>query len=216
MSKLVGATVTTDTCTPAQKARRDFCLKLDPLMVGGIIYQQDCMNHLRCVWCKQVEIELCKVLQVIVMDTMDEIAPELRVSCLFSAYARSYGKFFSLTCNYAKGKGEDFAEFVKEKFPGDLLFHIEDAQGSRHDLPFIAAPAIFMNRLVCLEYACYLLRVPKKKDSILLKNLACLMTSNEIVALSRLFSILFISVVLPMHWLAGSTASLAEWNWGAE
>lgn len=126
MTKLVGATVTTDTCTPAQKARRDFCVKIQ-----GTSYQQDCMNHLRCVWCKQVEKELCKVLQVIVMDTMDEIAPELRVSCLFSAYARSYGKFFSLTCNYAKGKGEDFAEYVKEKFPGELLYHIEDAQGSR-------------------------------------------------------------------------------------
>ena len=77
MAKLIGATVTTDTCTPAQKARRDFCVK-----INRVSYQQDCMNHLRCVWCKQVEKELCKVLQVIVMDTMDEIAPELRVSCL--------------------------------------------------------------------------------------------------------------------------------------
>ena len=78
----------------------------------------------------------------------------------------------------------------------------------------MAAPAIYMNRWYCLTYALYLLRIPKKQDNILLRNLVVMMTSVEMVAVSRLFSILYISVILPMRWLAGKTPELAEYNWG--
>ena len=178
------------------------------------MHQQDCMNHLRCVWCKAVEKEVATALKEMVMDTMDEIAPELRVSCVFSAFARAFDKFFSLSANYPKGKGEDFAEYMKEKYESVLLFHVEGAQGSRHDLSFMAAPAIYMNRWHCLTYALYLLRIPKKQDNILLRNLIVIMTSVEMIAVSRLFSIMYISIILPMRWLAGKTPELAEYNWG--
>ena len=161
-----------------------------------------------------MEKEVAKARKDMMMDTMDEIAPELRVSCVFSAFARAFDKFFSLSANYPKGKGKDFAEYMKEKFLGVLLFHVEGAQGSRHDLLFMAAPAIYMNRWHCLTYALYLLRIPKKQDNILLRNLVVMMTSVEMVAVSRLFSILYISVIFPMRWLAGKTPELAEYNWG--
>ena len=172
------------------------------------------MNHLRCVWCKAVEKEVATALKEMVMDTMDEIAPEGRVSCVFSAFACAFDKVFCLSANYPKGKGEDFAEYMKEKYESVLLFHVEGAQGSRHDLSFMAAPAIYMNRWHCLTYALYLLRIPKKQDNILLRNLIVIMTSVEMIAVSRLFSIMYISIILPMRWLAGKTPELAEYNWG--
>ena len=41
-----------------------------------------------------------------------------------------------------------------------------------------------------------------------------LMTSEEIIAQSRLYGILYISFCLPMRWLAAKTPELAEWGWG--
>ena len=40
------------------------------------------------------------------------------------------------------------------------------------------------------------------------------MTSEEIIAQSRLFAILYISFCLPMRWLAAKTPELHEWDWG--
>ena len=191
-AKLDGASANTDTCNGAQAARRKLCE-----LVPGVVHQQDCMNHLRCVWCKAVEKEVAAALKIMVMDTLEEIAPELRVSCVFSAFVQAFDKFFSLSANYPKGQGEMFAEYMKEHIPGEMLLHVEGAQGSRHDLSFMAAPAVYMNRTCCLAYSLHMLRIPKKQDNILLRNLVVLMTSSEMVAVSCLFSILYISVVLP-------------------
>jgi len=40
------------------------------------------------------------------------------------------------------------------------------------------------------------------------------MTSEEIIAQSRLYGILYISFCLPMRWLAAKTPELAEWGRG--
>jgi len=98
--------------------------------------------------------------------------------------------------------------------PGTPLHHVVGAQGSRHDLCLMAAPAIYMNRYVCFDYASYVLRLPKKQDNILLRCLFVLMTSEEIIAQSRLYGILYISFCLPMRWLAANTPELGEWGWG--
>jgi hypothetical protein len=94
------------------------------------------------------------------------------------------------------------------------LYHVVGAQGSRHNLCLMAAPAIYMNRHVCFDYASYVLRLPKKQDIILLRCLFVLMTSEEIIAQLRLFAILYISFCLPMQWLAAKTPELAKWGWG--
>jgi hypothetical protein len=77
----------------------------------------------------------------------------------------------------------------------------------------MAAPAIYMNRYVCFDYASYLLRLPKKQDNILLRCLFVLMTLEEVIAQSRLYTILYISFCLPMQWLAAKTPELGEWGW---
>jgi hypothetical protein len=88
------------------------------------------------------------------------------------------------------------------------------AQGSRRDLCLMAAPAIYMNQNVCFDYTSYLLQLPKKQENILLRCLFMLMTSEEIIAQSRLYGILYISFCLPMRWLAAKTPELRKWGWG--
>ena len=58
------------------------------------------------------------------------------------------------------------------------------------------------------------MQLPKKQDKILLKCVFVLMYSEEIIAQSRLYSILYISFCLPMQWLAAKTPELGEWGWG--
>ncbi len=71
-----------------------------------------------------------------------------------------------------------------------------------------------MNRLPCLEFLEEMLRLPKKRDNILMRYLHTVMRCGEMVALSRLLSILYLSVCLPMRWLAAKTSQLAEYKWG--
>ncbi len=98
--------------------------------------------------------------------------------------------------------------------PGTPFYHVIGAQGSRHDLCLMAAPAIYMNRYVCFDYASYVLHLPKKQNNILVRCLFVLMTLEEMIAQSRLFAILYISFCLPMRWLAAKTPELGEWGWG--
>jgi hypothetical protein len=149
-----------------------------------------------------------------VSDSLEQIPSELRVTCIFSAIACAWDKFFSLCANYPKGQGEHFAAWLRMNKPGTPLYHVVGAQGSRHDLCLMAAPAIYMNRYVCFDYTNYLLRLSKKQENILLRCLFVLMTSEEIIAQSRLYDILYISFCLPMWWLAAKTPELGEWGWG--
>ncbi len=201
--------VMTDSCNAAQKARR-----LLQHEIGGIVHEMDCHHHLRNVWIKGMEKSVSVFLRVIMSDSLEQIPAELRVTCIFSAIARAWDKFFSLCANYPKGQGEHFAAWLRVNKPGTALYHVVGAQGSRHDLCLEAAPAIYMNRYVCFDYASYVLRLPKKQDNILLRCLFVLMTSEEIIAQSRLYAILYISFCVPMRWLAAKTPELGKWGWG--
>ena len=212
MKKLCGGGIATDSCSSAQKCRR-----LLKTVIGGeeVVWDQDCHHHLRNVWFKAMENALTKRLNLILKADLEEIAPELRVKTSFSAIARAYDKGFSRNANYVKGFGEDFAPWMKKNKPREEMYHVYNAQGSRHDLCLLAAPAIYMNRLSSVEYMDEILRLPKKRDNILMRNLFVVLTSAEMVALSRLLTIIYMSMCLPLRWLAAKTPDLAEYEWGA-
>jgi hypothetical protein len=144
--------VTTDSCNAAQKAR---CLLQHE--IGGTIHELDCHHHLLNVWIKGMEKADSSRLQVIVCNTVDVIPPELQVTCVYSAIAHAWDKFFSLCANYPKGQGEQCAAWLKTNRPGTPLYHAVGAQGSQHDLCLMAAPAIYMNCYVRFDYASYVL-----------------------------------------------------------
>ena len=47
---------------------------------------------------------------------------------------------------YAKGKGREFAAWLKMHYPSALFMNFERAEGSRQDLTFDGAVPIFVNR----------------------------------------------------------------------
>jgi hypothetical protein len=104
------------------------------LHIQGEVIEQDCHHHLWNVWAKAVKIELSKYLTVMLRDSLNTIDSSLWVSTMFTPFARAYDKELSLAANYPKGHGELFAEWMKENYPGELLFHVESTHGSRQTM----------------------------------------------------------------------------------
>ena len=204
-----GGVLTTDTCNSAQKTRR-----LLVEIIGGLVHEIDCFHHLRNVWFKGVEKALTTYLNHYLKDSLENIDPILRVSCSMSALIRAFDKEFSLCCNYPKGHGEVFCEWIKKKHSGEMLLHVERAGGSRQDLFLEGAPAIYWNRQYCIEFLDEQLRM-SCGGNILQENLFIVQSSLEMVALSRLCSIFFLCICAPVRWIAGNTHTLQEYNWGA-
>jgi hypothetical protein len=205
-------TITTDTCNNAQKQRQ-----LLSQNIKGEVIEQDCHRHLRNVWAKAIEIDFSKYLTVMLRDSLDKIDSSLCVSTMFTPFARAYDKESSLSTNYPKGHGELFAEWMKENYPGKLLFHVESTNGSCQDIMFTAALAIAMNRSFNIEFLNYCLRMSdkKKKDHVLQRSLFVVLSSVEMAAQARLLAIMYLSIILSLQWLAGNTHKLASFHWGA-
>jgi hypothetical protein len=204
-------TITTDTCNNAQKQRQLLSQKIQ-----GKVIELDCHHHLQNVWAKAAEIKLSKYLTVILRDSLGKIKIDssLRVSTMFTPFARACNKEFSPAVNYPKGHGELFAEWMKENYPGELLFHVESTHGSRQDIIFTAALAIAMNRACNVEFL--MSDTDKtKKDHVLQRNLFVVLSSLEMAAQARLLAIIYLSIILPLRWLAGNTHKLASFHWGA-
>jgi hypothetical protein len=184
--------------------------------IQGKVIELDCHHHLQNVWAKAAEIKLSKYLTVILRDSLGKIKIDssLRVSTMFTPFARACNKEFSLAVNYPKGHGELFAEWMKENYPGELLFHVESTHGSRQDIIFTAALAIAMNRACNVEFL--MSDTDKtKKDHVLQRNLFVVLSSLEMAAQARLLAIIYLSIILPLRWLAGNTHKLASFHWGA-
>ncbi len=95
---------------------------------------------------------------------------------MFTLFARAYEKEFSLAANYPRGHGESFAKWMKENYPGELLFHVESTHGSHQDIMITAALAIAMNQSFNIEFLDYCLRMSDKNDHVLqqsTKSLCC-------------------------------------------
>ena len=175
---------------------------------GGETHSIDCLNHLRCVVIKNMLIRLNEFTTDLLKDSLDKISPILRVSTSLESVLIAFDKEFSLCANYPKGHGELFLIWLREKYPDALLFHVERAGGGRQDLALMASLPIFWNRELCVEFLDERLRVPGN-ENILQKNLFTVLTSSEMVAVTRLLAIMHIAVCMPLRFLTGKTH---EWK----
>ena len=149
--------ITSDTCNAAKKARRQFCKAVTD--VGGIVHEIDCVHHLRNIWIKGAAKAVSGFLHTFLADSLDEISSFLRVSPDLLQIIRAYHKEFSLCCNYPKGHGELFLDWVKKNYPNEFLMHAERASGSRMDLICMGAGPIYKNRNLNLEFLDNRLRI---------------------------------------------------------
>ena len=218
-SKLNNGGTMTDTCNAARKFNakiaehiRDVCKQkaiesgIEPSEANVRIQQQDCHNHLRNVWIGAITKRLSEYLNDLLACDLEAIHFRYRVTTMIDAVLRAVDKEFSLPANYPKGHGQQFRHWLKLHHPGVLLVPVQRTSGSRQDLAVEGAAAVYWNRKYYVEFLDEELKCGK--DSILQENLFMVLTSMDMVALSRLFSILHFTVCMPMRFLAGQTHSI--------
>ncbi|KAL7542823.1 hypothetical protein ACHAWF_007266 [Thalassiosira exigua] len=102
---------------------------------------------------------------------------------------------------------------MMEHHPEEFLVHAERAVGNRQDLICMGACPVFWNGEYCVDFLADRLMI-KYGENILQSNLYTILTSNEMIAVSRFFAIFHLSVFMPLRWLSGKTHTLAKHNWG--
>ena len=187
----------TDTCNSAQKANR-----LIADSVNVFVHSMFFHNHLHNIWVKNVLDSLTELLIAHLNDNLDEVAPELHVSPGLISLACAFDKMFSLCANYPKGLGKVFRQWMMDDHSDELLFHVERlSSGGRQDVASMAAMSIFWNRNYCVELLDETIRYCGRSENVLARNLTILISSVEIIAVSRLWSILQIAIFMLMRWL---------------
>ena len=126
----------------------------------------------------------------------------------------AFHKEFSLTANFPKRYVEKFLEWMIKNYSKEFLMHAERATGSRQDLITMGAGPTYWNRIFNVEFLDDVLLV-KGAGNVLQENLFTILSSLEMVASSRFFSILQLAICLPFRWLTRETHVLAYRNWGA-
>ena len=197
-----GGAVTTDTCNTARKTSTIIKESIEQAAIimqkpsdDVSVIQVSCWHHLRNIWLGGMTKALSAYLNESLRDDLEYIDPALRVSPKIEMVLRAVDKEFSLCANYPKGHGEHFRKWMEEKYPDELLFHVERAAGSRQDLCVEGAGAIYWNRHYWLEFLDSQLRMPG--SNILQENLFIILSSCEMTALARVCSIIHLSVCLP-------------------
>ena len=209
-----GGAITTDTCNAAQKTKRLLVDEVLQYSTNNHVLLVDCWHHLRNVWLGGMAKSTTNFLNDLLADSLEVIDPQLRVSTGMEGILRACDKEFSLCANYPKGHGELFGTWIKENHPGALLLHVERTAGSRQDLVVEGAGAIFWNRPFWVEFLDERLRLPA--GNILQENLFIVLTSVEMVALSRIYAIVHLSICLPIRWLAANSHTLAKYSWSIQ
>ena len=214
INKLIEGTTSTDTCNTAQKLRRILVEHISS-NYDGVVYEQDCMHHLRNVWINGVSKAVSAYLYEYLEDSLEKISSFLRISPDLAHIIRAFHKEFSLTANYPKGHGEKFRDWMIEKYPNEYLMHTERATGSRQDLITMGAGPIYWNRTFNVEFLDKALR-ERGNENLLQKNLFVCLSSVEMIAVSRFFSIIHVAISMPFRWLAGNTHKpyMREYKWG--
>ena len=81
-----------------------------------------------------------------------------------------------------------------------LIFHVDRAaSGVRQDVTSMSAMSILWNRNYCVELSDDMISHCGKIENILALNLMILISSVDIIAVSRLCSILNIAIVMPKY-----------------
>jgi hypothetical protein len=202
-----------DTCATQQKSMR---LKI--LAVGGKKKNQlDCHHHMRNLYLgKEAEHAMASHMTALLLDSLNEIDPTLRVATPHFAIARAFDKLLKLSCNYVKGVCDLFATFVKKHHPGILLYPVKNTHGSKQDIVFSSSVAMVMNRDVVIRFLDYMLSMPDNDgDGVLRQNIFCVLSSSEIIAQCHVLAISHFMAMLLLCWLAEKMHKMSSYKWGA-
>ena len=104
------------------------------------------------------------------------------------AVLRSVDKEFIIPENYPKGHGDVLKHWMKKYHPRDLLVPVARTSGSRQELSVESTAEVYWSRSYYVPFLDQCLEA--SKDNILQENLFYILTSEDMIALTRVFAIL--------------------------
>lgn len=145
-------------------------------------------------------------------DDLRCIDSHLRVKVDFAMIIRAIDKCFNLSSNYPKGDGDAFRGHLEECYSEAMLHAVKTTKGNRQDVLCELAGPMHMNRPFYAECLDKKLR-SIGKSNILEENMFIICSSVHMVALCRVYSIVFLSIILLMRWMAGKSHELGRYGW---
>jgi hypothetical protein len=114
----------------------------------------------------------------------------------------------------AKGHGDMLCAWMETFCPGSLFLPIVRVlNGNRQDASFEGAFPLYVGRSHMVAFLNKRL-CAGVSENILQRNLFIILESSEMIAQLRLGSIFYLTIIVPMRWLALNTSKLAHRNWG--
>lgn len=95
--------------------------------------------------------------------------------------------------------------------PDTRWLRLERAEGGRQDLAFDGAVPLFVDRAVMLEFLRDLIFIPDHKN-VLEDYLWTILSSAEVAAALRVYTLFDLLLSRPMRWLSGKGAALPGWS----
>ena len=160
-----------------------------------------------------IEILLSRKVTQILVEELALVPPHLRVKCDIGNVCRCMDKEFNFTANYPKGHGDAFHDWMRRYHPGELVMPVIcTLGGDRQDSSFEGALPVYMGRKFFVQFLHKEL-CSSLKENILQTNMFIILHATKMISQLRIASIIFIAVVVPMHWLAGKTHELGHCKW---
>lgn len=152
VTRLLGNMVEHDSCSTARKTGDLVCDKIielcrqkgitDPTKL--IMYQGDCLHHIRCVLFNAIDNFLGAKLEEHLSHSLKLVPKNVRVSCRLGDVNIQCDKEFNETANYAKGHGDMFGRHLARNHPDKpRLTCVRVMGGTRQDASFEGAVPIF-------------------------------------------------------------------------
>eukprot|EP00956_Cyclotella_meneghiniana_P028916 scaffold68656_cov61-Cyclotella_meneghiniana.AAC.1 len=220
ITRMAGTMIEHDSCNTArafgsilcESIKEEIAAKTNQAPESIELLEGDCHNHLRNVWFEHVDADFGSLLEDHLKADLGLIPSHLRVSCRLSELLIQADKEWNFTSNYAKGHGDQRENYMKRYHPGRYrLPIIRVAGGNRQDSSFEGALPLYDGLDELLEFTNECLQ---SKENTLQRCLLISLSSVEVIAQLRVASILYLAIVIPLRWLAGSTHTLAHRGWG--
>ena len=114
----------------------------------------------------------------------------------------------------ATGQGDMLCAWMETFCPGSLFLPIVRVlNGNRQDASFDGAFPLYVGRSHMVAFLNERL-CAGVSENILQRNLFIILESSEMIAQLHLCSIFYLTIIVPMRWLASNTFKLAHRNWG--
>ena len=175
------------------------------------VHKLNCWNHMRNIFLNNMSSEMAKHVASELKPQLDTFSSWERMSTSMSDFTRGSYKEFHHGCKYYKGKGREFWEDCRQKYPKEFLPHLERADSGRQDLDFDSAVPMYIMRPYMVTFL-HSLVYGADHSNILEDFLYITYRTAEYVAMTRTNGLIDILISRPLRWLSGNSYKLDNWS----